>query len=417
MKKYLAILLCAVMVFSLTACGGGKKNDEITLKFLSNLTDRTTGQGLVEQQLMDMYVKEHPNVKFELETLGDADCQTKFKSYVTAGTVPDISVVWVIPGYLNDFLDGGVFAEVPQEFLKDAKFANGSLDYCTRDGKVYCLGRNTDVMVFYYNKDLFKKYNVEIPKTYEELLQIADVFNENGVIPCAMSGAASWCDSHFITGIMGTILGSKTQESLQTAIKDGDFTGDYWKKSCDLAVEGAKKLFQYGFETFDYGTAQNLFLNGEAAMWWMGSWEMSVATDFEIGAFAMPTADPSVEGALFAFPGGGYAVSANSKNKEAAMDFLEFMFAPDHWSKMCWEQGICMSAQNFYDYMTGNETDVQKDILNELNNAKSWTGLNYKDYDARMGDATSVNAIALLSGQMTTEEYIQGLKDAAAARE
>ncbi|MBQ6678461.1 MAG: extracellular solute-binding protein [Lachnospiraceae bacterium] len=287
MKKILALVLCVAMVFSMSACGGGKKSNEVTLKFLSNLTDRTTGQGLVEQQLMDMYAKEHPNVKFELETLGDADLQTKFKSYVTAGTLPDITMVWVIPSYMDQFIDAGIFAEIPQDYIKNAKFSNGALDYAMRDGKCYALGRNTDVMVFYYNKDLFKKYNVEIPKTYEELLEAGDVFNQNGVIPCAMSGAASWCDSHFIVGIQGTLLGDKTITELPRAIKEGDFSGDYWKKSCDLAVEGAKRLFQYGFETYDYGTAQNLFLNGEAAMWWMGSWEMSVNPGFEVGAFAM----------------------------------------------------------------------------------------------------------------------------------
>lgn len=435
-KRIFALVLSLVMVFSLAACNKAGKEEskesekettaeqketeadkEVTLKFLSNLTDRTTGQGLIEQQLMDMYTKEHPNVHFEIETLGDADCQTKFKSYVTAKTYPDLTVVWCIPSYMDAFMEGGVFAEVPQDYVDSAKFANGSLDYCSKDGKVYALGRNTDVMVFYYNKDLFEKYGVKVPETYDDLLKAADVFTENDIIPCAMSGSASWCDSHFVTGIIGTLVGADTQKELQKAITDGDFSADFWKKSCDLAVQGAEKLFQFGFETYDYGTAENLFLNGEAAMWWMGSWEMSVATDFNMGAFAMPTADPSVEEALFAFPGGGYAVCKGTENEAVAMDFLKFMFEPEHWSKLAWEQGVCMSAQNFYDYLTGNETPVQLDILAELNNAKSWTGLNYKDYDARMADSTDKNSIGLLSKLMTTEEYIQGMIDQAASRE
>ena len=35
----------------------------------------------------------------------------------------------------------------------------------------------------YYNVDLFKKHNLEIPQTWEELLQVAETLKAAGVIP------------------------------------------------------------------------------------------------------------------------------------------------------------------------------------------------------------------------------------------
>lgn len=439
MKKLLAIILVLAMCLSLFACGSGSSETEaqetkaqeteaqgteaqtgeeqVTITFMSNLADRTSAQGLIEQMLIDMYMEEHPNVTVNVETYAsDGDYQTKFKAYVAAGTVPDICCTWMIPGWMDPLMEGGVWEPIDQDAIADYNFASGSLDYAMKDGKLYALGRNTDVMVFFYNKDMFEEYGVEVPETWDDLLAAAQVFADAGIIPVSMAGKDTWTDSHFVTAIIGQLIGSDTQASFKQAIADGDFSADYWTEACDIAAEGAKVLFGNGFETTDYATSMNNFINGGAAMWWMGSWEMSVATDFELGAFAMPDVDPDAEEALFAFPGGGYGVSANSANKDVAMDLLLYMFEPDHWSALCWEYGICMSAQDFYNYLTGEETDVQLDILDELNNATGWTGLNYKDYDSRM-TTTSTGAQALLAGMISTEEYLEMMTEEAANRE
>lgn len=445
MKRIIALFLAVAMIFAFAACAKSvtqesttqsdvasdsssqkesavteetktSAEEDVTISFFSNLTDRNNGQGLIEQQLLDMYMEEHPNVHIEVETLDDSSFKTKFKAYVTSNEVPDISNLWVAPYWIDPLMDANVFEPIDQSVIDKYNFASGSLDMATRDGKTYALGRNTDVMIFYYNKELFEQYDVAVPTTFDELLEAGKTFKDAGIIPVAMAGADGWTDSHWVTAIIGQLIGSKTSDSLSKAITSGDFSAPYWTEACDLAVKGAQELFDYGFETCDYATSQNLFINGQAAMWWMGSWEMSLETDFELGAFAMPIVSEDNDSALFAFPGAGYAVSANSAHKDVAMDILLFMFEPEHWSKMCWQSGICMSAQDFYEYQTGKETDVQKDILNELSNASSWTGLNYKDYDPQMEPYCNDGALAMLAGITTPQEYIAYLTDAAAKR-
>lgn len=204
MKKILSIVLCLMLVLSLLAgCSQGEtnnpssqasepstdssapeeSNDPVTIKFFSNLPDRTSGQGLIEQMLIDSYMEEHKNVTIEVEALDDESYKTKFKVYATGSEMPDLVNVWGQPSFLDEVVANGVLAELNPDDYADYGFINGSLDGFTKNGKLYGLARNTDIMGFYYNKALFEEYGVEASGTYDDLIAIAKTFNDNGIIP------------------------------------------------------------------------------------------------------------------------------------------------------------------------------------------------------------------------------------------
>ena len=90
-KLVSVVLAAAMLASSLTGCGSKAettaKNDSgaITLKVFSNLPDRKNGQGLVEQMIIDDYMKENTNVKIEVEALDEEAYKTKFKAYSMEG--------------------------------------------------------------------------------------------------------------------------------------------------------------------------------------------------------------------------------------------------------------------------------------------------------------------------------------------
>ena len=94
-KLVSVVLAAAMLASSLTGCGSKAettaKNDSgaITLKVFSNLPDRKNGQGLVEQMIIDDYMKENTNVKIEVEALDEEAYKTKFKAYSMEG-MPDV---------------------------------------------------------------------------------------------------------------------------------------------------------------------------------------------------------------------------------------------------------------------------------------------------------------------------------------
>lgn len=446
-KRFLAAVMAAAMVFSLAACGDDNKTasntpasntstesnastpadapaEEVVIKVFSNLPDRTSGQGLVEQTLFDAYMAENPNVKIEVEALDDEAYKTKFKAYATGSEMPDLVNIWAQPGFIDEVIDAGLLAELNPDDYADYGFPNGALDGCIKDGKLYGLTRNTDMMCFFYNEKMFNDNGWAIPTTYAELVALADTINAAGIIPVAMDGGDKWPIAIWITDVVTKLDGSGVMAKTHDAIAAGDFSDPSFAQAAALLQEAAEAgLFQTGFETSDYGTAMNLFTNGQAAMFYMGSWEMSMATNQDIPAevrdnirmFTMPVVEGGKGTAtdIAAWNGGAYAVTANAAQKEEAIKLLNYMFRPDGWTKIAWENGVCMSAQDFSAYQTGNETPVQKQLMEAFKNASNISGTPIND----MGNSAFKTACEDLTQELaiskiTPDDYLQKLATA-----
>ena len=395
-KKLISMLLVAAMAVTMAAgCGskessaGDENSEKITLKVFSNLPDRKNGQGLVEQMIIDEYMEENENVIIKVEALDEEAYKTKFKAYSMEG-MPDVVSIWGQPAFLDEVVDAGVLAELNYEDYSDYKFIEGSLNGFTYDGKLYGLPRNTDVACIYYNQKMFDDNGWKVPETYDELLALADEINAKGIVPMAMDGGDGWPMAVYLSDILFKLTGEDYAGIVSDAVAGADFSDANLKKATELLKAAADaKLFQNGYDSQDYGTAMNLFTNGQAAMFYMGSWESSMALNEDIPeeirtnirVFTMPDIDGGKASAndITAWNGGGYAVSANSKVKEEAIKFLNYMYQPDKLSKYGWENGVGMSAQDQSEYMTGNETELQMQIVEAVNNATSVSGTPIND--------------------------------------
>lgn len=389
-KKMISVMLTAAMAAGMLAGSTMMVNaeEEITIKVFSNLPDRKNGQGLVEQMLIDEYMEANENVTIEVEALDEEAYKTKFKAYAMEG-MPDVVSIWGQPSFLDEVLEAGVLAELNEADYADYKFIEGSLEGFKKDGKLYGLPRNTDVAVVYYNQKMFEDNGWSVPTTYQELLDLAGTINEAGIIPMAMDGGDGWPMAVYLSDLVYKITGDY-KGIVADAIANGDFSDPAFAQATQLMKDAADAgLFQTGYDSQDYGTAMNLFTNGQAAMFYMGSWETSMAVNEDIPeeirtnirVFTMPVVEGGKGTAtdIEAWNGGGYAVSANSEVKDEAIKFLNFMYQPDKLSKYGWENGVGMSAQDQTDYMTGNETELQKQLVDIVKGATSVSGTTIND--------------------------------------
>lgn len=363
--------------------------DAVTIKLFSNLPDRKNGQGLVEQMIIDEYMAANTNVTIEVEALDEEAYKTKFKAYAMDG-MPDVVSIWGQPSFLDEVLDAGVLAELNEDDHIDYGFIAGSLDGFKKDGKLYGLPRNTDIMLFYYNQKMFEDNGWKVPTTYDELLTLGENIKAAGITPIAMDGGDGWPMACFLTDIMVKVAGTSYADIISNAVATGDFTAPEIQEATQILVNFADAgMFQVGYDSQDYGTTMNLFTNGQAAMYCMGSWDCSMALNEDIApeirdnirAFTMPVVDGGKGGAndIAAWNGGGYAVSANSAVQAEAIKFLNYMYQPDKLSKYGWENGVGMSAQDQTPYLTGNETDLQKQVMDIMKNASSISGTPIND--------------------------------------
>jgi len=393
LKKLFCISLTCVVLTGLVGCGKSPttaNSTDVNIKFFSNLPDRASGQGKLEQTLIDSYIKENPKVKITVEALQDEPYKQKFTTYAASNQIPDMFMVWGQPSFLAPIMNNGYVAELKADDFKDYGFLKGSLDGFSANGKLYGLPRNTDFMVLYYNKALFEKYNVKLPSTYEDVVEAAKTFRKNNISPIAINGKDKYTMSLMYQDLL--VKESGNQKLMPSALKDTTkFTTDplFAKAAEDVKALTDVKGFQDSFVTADYGAANNLFAQGKAAMYYMGSWEvgMDLNKDFsddfkknvDVIKFPAPSTGKGKDTDLVAWNGGGYAVSANSKVKDESIKLLKYMMKPENWAKLGWQSGAVVPAQKYDQFLTGKESNLQKKLTQILSSATSISGVAWDD--------------------------------------
>ena len=420
MKKLLSMVLALVIVLSVASCALAEA--PVTIRVFTNLPDRTTGQGLVEQIIFDQYMTENPHITIEVEALHDEAYKTKFKAYASGTEMPDLVSVWGQPGFISEVIEAGLLAELDEAAYADYGFIEGSLTgFKGKDGKLFGLPRNTDVMGIYYNKALFDANGWTVPTTFAELVELCKAVRAVGLEPISVDGADKWPVGLFYHNMLMKQFGTNLVDIYANAIENKAFAQDpTFLDMAKLYQANAADLFQVGFETQDYGTSMNLFTNGMSAMYFMGSWEMSLANNENIApevrdnirVFTMPVIDGGKGAAtdIAAWNGGGHSVTASGAQKEEAIKLLNFMYLPDNWTRLAWENNVCMSAQDFAKYQTGSETPVQLEFIDYVQNSTNLSGTPLCDSGNAEFKTRGEDASQELSASMITpEEFISKL--------
>ncbi|WP_274648791.1 ABC transporter substrate-binding protein [Paenibacillus humicola] len=391
-----SLAACSMLLLILSCCksnsSGLKTGAEaksarppVVLTFFSNNPDRTAGQGLVEQRLIDTYLKLHPSIRILVDTLSpDPQYQDKIKIENASNQLPDIFAYWPGVTFLAPLVNNHALAEWQDTDVQDMGFVPEALDSFRLDGKLYGLPKNQDFWVLYYNKKIFADNGLKIPATQAELLHVFKVLKARHIIPIAMDGQDPWTSMLWLRTMLERASGSWDYSR-----KAMDRTDSFLHPPTVLAASAMQEWIRAGafgskFLNDDYATARSLFGQGKAAMYMMGEWEMGIAFDrnfpeevrSSIGAFPIPSIDGGKghAGDLDAWYGAGFLVSDRSVHKKEAMQFVKWMFRPEGWTKTVWQSGIAFPAQDYRGFITGREAPVQQDLLGIYSKAASYSG-------------------------------------------
>ncbi|MCO8269437.1 sugar ABC transporter substrate-binding protein [Actinoplanes sp. TRM 88003] len=190
MSRFLKVAAAAsAAVLALAACGGG--GDDTSSGSSgggATVTDAQVEAALQkggtltvwawEPTLKDVVTKfqaKYPNVKVDLVNAGTGDKQyTALQNAIAAGKgVPDVGQIEYYA--LPQFSIGKALTNLGSygaESLK-ADFNPGPWNSVNSGGGVYGLPMDSGPMALYYNKEVFDKHKIEVPKTWAEYLEAA----------------------------------------------------------------------------------------------------------------------------------------------------------------------------------------------------------------------------------------------------
>ncbi|MBX6763814.1 MAG: extracellular solute-binding protein [Rubrobacteraceae bacterium] len=277
----------------------------------------------------------HKDISVSVQFFQNDPYKNKLRTAMGAGNPPDIFFGWG-GGILKSYVDAGKVYALPQGSIDTNKFFPSVMRPVTFNGKVYGVPMlGTQPVLFYYNKEIFGKYNLKPPKTWSELLSIVKTLSQKGITPISLAGQNKWPDLMYEEYLVNRIGGPKPFQNVLDKKPKAWSDPAFIKANTMIQQLVSMKAFPSNFASLNYDTGQStqLLYTGKAAMQLMGAWDyqaiLSNAPQFiksgKLGWFPFPKVEggkgnpQNVAGNLTNY----YSVTQASKAKKAATTFLD----------------------------------------------------------------------------------------------
>lgn len=379
-KKWIALLLTGAMALTAIGCGSQSENvqsaapeteiqqsageessqeasetdgtetadgEEISIEFLYYADD--TQKAIIESACA-AYEESHPGIKIEQTVVpADGSITTTIATLASSNDLPDIS--YMAEADVIKYADAGLL------YSLDDAIADGTigekLDAVTirgLDGKIYGLGLSNQLIVMYYNKDIFDEYGIEYPGTtieeaweWDEFVDIAKqlTVDANGKHPDEEGFDASQTEQY------GVAFNSMYQFQYMWAayangggIVSADGTEFLWDKPESL--EGIQKIADLfnvhkvapaatSSLVSSIGSADKAMISGDVAMYFNGSWDLSnvINAKKEANVNYGVAVLPKMEKAMTSNSGGPAVMFNTTEHPKEVLEFYSYMMNPE----------------------------------------------------------------------------------------
>lgn len=336
MKRILVVILALVMTVGLLAgCSGKQPSSETGSNSSSSGTDTSsTDKGTTSQkknltlwyywetekhqQTLDRVIKEFNNSQNGISVTAQYIPFADFKKVLSIGAasteLPDIVII-DSPDHAA-YAAMGIFADLTDK-LKDwdglNQYYEGPINSCKLDGKLYGVPFGSNCLALFYNEDMLKAANCDVPTNWEELREVAKKTTKDGVCGFAMcclqneEGTFNFMPWMWSTGTSSFEInnsnGIKALTLVRDLIKDGSMS---------------KEVINW-----TQGDVMNQFISGNIAMMINGPWQVPTmreqAPDLNWNVALIPkdAQNASVLG------GENFAV-IKGDNENEALEFIKF---------------------------------------------------------------------------------------------
>lgn len=344
------LLLCALFFLAggLLFAGGQKEAKEeekaVTLIFTSWRTEDIERMNRVNTN----FAKTHPNIRVNFQPISDQEYDAQALSALESGVGADILF---LRSYDSGkvFYTGGYLHVLNQDMPNLAKFPETAINAWADEQNIYAVPFVGVTHGVYYRRDIFAKYGLKVPETWEEFLRLCEVLKKNGETVFAQGTMEGWPLYEVVYSGLGANFygGEKSRQALMAGkmkLTDPPFIKAF------RMVNQLQPYFPKGFEALDYVSMQQMFGTGQAAMFIGGSWEIGIFEDLgvqNVGWFGPP---PEKKGDPLHYcfhVDAGIGMNKDSKYFAEALEYLKWTSTPEY------AQLFMNELPGFYAYTPG----------------------------------------------------------------
>jgi multiple sugar transport system substrate-binding protein len=298
---------------------------EITLTFASWVGETDTMQKLAEE-----FHELYPNITIDFQGIPAEEMHDKMLTQVAGGTAPDVA--YLDQSQVGEFASRNALLDLDpyialSSAVKPDDYIAAFRDAATYQGKMYGLPFDGESTGLFYRTDLFEAAGISGPPTnWQEFEEYAQKLTDKekkqyGFILFAPEAAYYWYPWLWQAG--GRLL-SEDGKQIAFNNEDGKRAGEFYARMRDYAPEDF-----FNSNSYDGRVA---FANGTVAMYVAGAWF----------AGTLKSEFPDIDGKWAAAPlpkdkqcattiaGDTLVIFSQSKNKEAAWKWIEFLSTPQN---------------------------------------------------------------------------------------
>lgn len=291
--KHAMIVALVILMGALTACattgrqsGSNATAPDASLSERSDdkiaLTIRTSFAGASEEarrnwleKYIEKFESENPQFEVEHQYIDTESHRNKLAVEMAGGNPPDLFYTWGL-GFSEGFANNGMLLDITEDLNADPEWrdsflpiALSSYDY---GGNIMGVSLGGYVEGIYYRQDLFDSLGLNPPDTYEHLIAAIEAAKKNDMIPIAaglqISYAGDWHMGSVFQRFGGVDLFMKIMKGEESWIHPDYIRAIEWMQ--ELADMDA---FPEGVLGIPVAQARTMFGNGQALMYWSGSWD------------------------------------------------------------------------------------------------------------------------------------------------
>ncbi len=418
MKKTISIILVALMTASLFAAGqqeagAGDKKVKLTI------AGRDGSYGDSMQLAADAYKAAHPETDFEILKLSGGSLFEKTVIDMKSG-LGTYDVILIDDPNITQFQKVGWLANL-NEYAKGADLAGfipsalklGRYPY-KDSGDLFALPFAGNVELFAYRTDLFKKYGLEAPDTWDQVMTAVKTIGENeadvnGVVFRGSKG------NPIVTGFLPIFwsFGAKVLDDQGNVTVNSPAALNALNYFLELS-----KYAPEGVAMYQSAQVKDAIYSGKAAVvtevWpgWINKLEDPNESSV-VGKVKVIKHPGQVEKSSPMIGVWMIGIPEASKNKEAAFDFINFATSEKMQNDMAEASGNPPTRASVYDSASLVKKypwyPAQVDALN--NGVARTRTTKWKEIEAQLGTALQFALIGEWSAEKALAEAEKGIKD------
>lgn len=433
----LAVIVSAALTVS--ACGGssgsGGSSDptdvnpdgEIEAREISWLLSRPADGGVITamERIAGEYAEDHPGFELNLITTPDRPSYLqKYETLAAANKLPELFDTDATP-FAQKLADRGRMMDV-EELLTSLDlyddYRPAALNYQRfDDGSLHMIPFEFQLEFFWYNKALFEAAGVEVPVTLEDFPAMCSDLRKAGITPIALDGQDQWPLERYMAYHPFRTAGPEYVQDLKAG--EATLSDETGRAAVDwMHSLGEAECFQDGFSSTGYADAQALFTSGEAAVYNIGTWELSnlatenldAAVRDDIDYFTLPMTDGAATAANEYVTPSGIGMAVNSATFDPLVrDFLGY--ALERYPEVYAATGALSPTTTVETTIPDNATPLYQRAVDQAAEVGEAIAM---PWDTQLDPASNTRLqqelTLLVQGEVTPDEFISTVDDAIA---